>query len=74
MKTCQYIDKKDGEILCQLGLYGGKPKPHNCIACIKSGNNNPEFAKELKETHAKSHPSGKRRVSGCCDSAENPPT
>lgn len=66
--NCPYF--KDG---CSLGLFGGKPYPHNCAGCIKAGENNPEYAENLFAVHAKSHPTGKRKVSGCCDSALNPP-
>lgn len=40
---------------------------------MRAERNNPEFAKELFAKHELTHPPNVRRVSGCCDSAENPP-
>lgn len=57
---------------CELMLYGGKPHAGNCIACKSQGNNNPKFARDLFASREKTHPPTVRRVSGCCDSAENP--
>lgn len=67
MIDCQYY--KGG---CELGLFGGKPLPDNCRECILAGENNAAYAEKLREAHARSHPSTAPRVSGCCDSAENP--
>lgn len=58
---------------CKLGLFGGKPLPGNCRECIRAGENNPEYAARLFASREKTHPSGVRKVSGCCDSALNPP-
>lgn len=58
---------------CALGLYGGEPHPVNCIACVSQGNNTPEFAAALFASRERTHPPNVRKVSGCCDSAENPP-
>jgi hypothetical protein len=58
---------------CAIGLYGGSPHTMNCIACVSQGNNNAEFARKLFDSRARTHPVHVRRVSGCCDSAENPP-
>jgi len=74
MKTCKYIRDENGERSCDLGLFGGKPKPRNCIDCIRLGNNTPEFKAGLDELATKTHPSHRPKISGCCDSAENPPT
>jgi len=57
---------------CAIRLYGGEPRPVNCIACISQGNNNPEFADALFAAREKTHPPDVRRVSGCCDDARNP--
>ena len=57
---------------CQLGLFGGKPHAGNCRECVKSGENNPEYAAKLFAAREISHPSSAPKVSGCCDSAENP--
>lgn len=58
---------------CRLGLHGGKPLPGNCRACMAAGENNEEYAAKLFAAFERSHPPGVRKVSGCCDSAENPP-
>ena len=68
--TCQYLPTARK---CSLGLYGGNPHPVNCEACMRAERNNPEFAKELFAKHELTHPPNVRKVSGCCDSAENPP-
>lgn len=59
---------------CALGLYGGSPRPINCLACITQGNNNPDFVAALFATRERSHPPTASPVSGCCDDARNPPT
>jgi len=66
---CDYL--KDSR--CTLRLYGGYPSPANCIACVSQGNNNAEFARKLFDSRARTHPVHVQRISGCCDSAENPP-
>lgn len=58
---------------CTLGLYGGTPQAIACLLCISNLENNQEFANRLFESRERSHPPGARRVSGCCDSALNPP-
>ena len=58
---------------CAIGLYGGDPHAINCGACVSQGNNNAEFAEALFASREKSHPPNVRKVSGCCDSALNPP-
>ena len=55
---------------CKLGLYGGYPSPGVCQNCIKLGENNPEFARTLKERYKRSHPAGVSKISGCCDRAD----
>ena len=57
---------------CAIGLYGGAPHAGNCIACVAQGNNTPEFAARLFKSRERSPPPDARKVSGCCDSAENP--
>jgi len=64
---CQYY--QDG---CALGYYGGKPEHKECYVCRLKGEDNPECAEALFRRREKSHPSGKPRVSGCCDDARNP--
>lgn len=71
MKSCDHILDGDAGRMCNLGLYGGHPKPSNCIDCMRRGQNTPEHAENLKSIMESSHPEGIRRVSGCCDSAEN---
>jgi len=58
---------------CLLGYHGGKPLVGNCRACIEAGENNEASAKALFELVNVSHPPTKQRISGCCDSALNPP-
>lgn len=70
---CQYASiQKDG-ISCSIGVYGGKPKEEHCLRCISRGDNNPEFAAKLASLQKTTHPESAPKVSGCCDSAENPP-
>jgi hypothetical protein len=70
---CQYrIKGNRGHMnICQLGLYGGRVTDGGCRDCIKKGQNNPEYKKELFARAERSHPSTAKRVSGCCDSARN---
>jgi hypothetical protein len=63
--TCEHLTDNR----CKLGLYGGNPHRINCIACVTQGQNTPEFAAELRDTWARSHPEGVPKVSGCCDDA-----
>ena len=72
--TCphQISMDKTGRGKCSLGLYGGSPWLGNCLACIKAGENTPEFAAALFARVGKAHPSGKTKISGCCDDARNP--
>jgi hypothetical protein len=65
MITCKYYDGS-----CDLGFFGGKPLLGNCRACIEAEENTPEFAAILKERLERSHPPTARRVSGCCDRAD----
>jgi hypothetical protein len=58
---------------CRLGYYGGHPQMKECQLCMTEKNNTLQAAKTFFELMEKAHPSGKPRVSGCCDSAENPP-
>ena len=67
--TCQYLDSGT----CSLGYFGGNPRVANCKICISKGNNNPEAAAELFASRERTHPSSVPKVSGCCDSALNPP-
>lgn len=65
--NCEYLI--DGK--CSLGYYGGRPYPHNCAVCLRGGMNNPESAEKLFASREKTHPQEAKRVSGCCDSANN---
>ena len=58
---------------CAIGLYGGSPYTINCFACVSQGNNSAEFAEALFASRENTHPPDVRKVSGCCDSALNPP-
>ena len=70
--NCPFASIDKNSITCQLGLYGSKPKEHNCVRCINLGNNNQEFKEKLEKRRMSSHPPNQPKVSGCCDSAENP--
>jgi hypothetical protein len=65
--------KDTGRRICKIGLYGSKPYLGNCHACISAGENTPDFAAKLTDRAAQSHPANRAKVSGCCDSALNPP-
>jgi hypothetical protein len=66
---CQWFQTQN----CLLGFYGSNPQAIHCALCISNRENTPEFAAILKERMERSHPPTARRVSGCCDSALNPP-
>jgi hypothetical protein len=71
--TCKHQSRtaeKRFRFTCALGLYGGKPWVGNCNTCIQSGQNNEDYAKGLFDKAERSHPSGKPRLSGCCDRAD----
>jgi hypothetical protein len=74
MMNCKHQSRKVnyGPFACALGLYGGRPYLGNCVACIKSNQNNEEYVKTLRERELISHPPTAKRASGCCDSALNP--
>jgi hypothetical protein len=55
---------------CALGLYGGRPSAGTCLRCLGKGENTPEFAAALFARAERSHPSARRRISGCCDRAD----
>jgi hypothetical protein len=59
---------------CTLGIYGGSPQPIDCALCVSNRENTAEFAESLFARHNKTHPPTIRKISGCCDSALNPPT
>ena len=56
---------------CSIGLYGSYPSVGVCSNCIKRGENNESYAKELFSRYEKSHPPLVKKISGCCDSAKN---
>ena len=66
-KSCEFFQSAK----CALGYHGGQPHAGNCRACVKAGENTPEFAAALAARAELAHPSTARRVSGCCDSAKN---
>lgn len=71
---CDYRTSRKGlTSLCGLGFYGGKVTDGTCRRCVGKNQNNVAYQQELKAIHERSHPSTARRVSGCCDSALNPP-
>jgi len=68
---CQYQNEKKGDFyICNLGLYGGRATERTCATCIRKKQNNQEFATSLLERFAKSHPANRKRISGCCDRAD----
>ena len=70
--TCPHITSTTREYnVCGLSLYGGKPSHGTCARCIERGENTATYAQELKDRAARSHPTGRARISGCCDSAKN---
>ena len=74
MNCAHWIDEGRSGGGCALGMYGGhRISLGTCEACIKLGNNNEEYAKELFARFAKSHPEGVPRASGCCDNPKNYP-
>jgi hypothetical protein len=69
---CEHIKESTKQYnICGLGMYGGKPSHGTCRLCVEKGQNNAEYAAELAARAERSHPSGAKRVSGCCDSARN---
>ena len=64
--------KDTGRRICALGLHGSRPYVGACAYCITAGENTPEHAARVAARYEKSHPSQRRRISGCCDSALNP--
>jgi hypothetical protein len=72
--TCQYQSPRDKlGFTCSINRYGGRPHAIACQQCIANGENTEEFSRKLAAILERSHPSTARRVSGCCDSALNPP-
>jgi hypothetical protein len=70
--NCEHITTSFKEFnVCALGMYGGKPSHGTCKLCIERGQNNPQHATELAARAERSHPPTAKRVSGCCDSAQN---
>jgi hypothetical protein len=66
-------ETKVNSFICDIGLFGGFPYLGNCLACVAAGQNNAAFVIASKEQYERSHPPGQAAVSGCCDSALNPP-
>ena len=72
--TCPHQSPRDAVgFLCSLHRYGGRPHAVACQMCIESGENTEEFSQVLEARHRASHPPERPYVSGCCDSALNPP-
>jgi hypothetical protein len=71
--SCEHqIETKTKNLfVCKIGLYGGHPYIGNCMQCMNAKQNNEDYAKELNERRFSSHPVGRAKVSGCCDSAIN---
>lgn len=70
MISCPHYSREPGNRhngKCALYLYGGRPYAGNCLACVKAGENNETFAKELFARAEKAHPENKPKLSGCCD-------
>jgi hypothetical protein len=72
MNTCphQSRDRSTGHFRCAIGWYGGAPYLGNCMDCLANHRNTPEaFAAFLSE-HEKTHPPTAKKISGCCDRAD----
>jgi len=61
---------KNMPFVCNLGWYGGRPWIKNCVDCIKRGDNSPEAKAAFDTSLERSHPSNRKRISGCCDRAD----
>lgn len=72
MINCPYFTprtKDTGD--CSIGLYGGKKiSSGTCLKCIKLAQNTLEHAKAMEAIYEKAWPSGKARISGCCDRSD----
>jgi hypothetical protein len=76
MISCPHYTRELGNKhngICDLGWASGKPFIGECLRCIKESRNTPEAYAAAQARHALTHPAGVPRVSGCCDSALNPP-
>jgi hypothetical protein len=59
-----------GQFTCALGWYGGHPWLGNCFECLKRGDNTPEAKAAFDTSSERTHPSNRKRISGCCDRAD----
>jgi hypothetical protein len=69
---CVYQKKEPdkGRFFCSLGWYGGRPWIGNCIECLKRKDNTPEAKAAFDASSERAHPSNHKRISGCCDRAD----
>lgn len=63
-------DKLKHVYLCKLNFYGGQVTDGMCRKCIAANENNEDYARSLFLREQKSHPHGVKRISGCCDRAD----
>ena len=70
--TCAYQSRiRDrGQFTCALEWYGGTPWLGNCLDCINRGENTPEAKAAFDARADKTHPANRKRISGCCDRAD----
>jgi hypothetical protein len=66
----QFRTSDRGKFLCGLGWFGGHPWLGNCKECITAGRNTPEAKKLFDAKTELAHPSSRKRISGCCDRAD----
>jgi len=67
---CEFWRGKRDFGVCSMGFYGGRPSLGVCQQCISKGENNRAFAEALFAREKQAHPDGVRRISGCCDRAD----
>jgi hypothetical protein len=70
--TCVYQSRTrdKGQFTCALGWYGGRPWLGNCLDCMKRGDNAPEVKAAFDAKADRAHPANRKRISGCCDRAD----
>jgi hypothetical protein len=71
IRGCSYAyARQRDEIVCLLGWYGGLPSEENCRACVEEKRNNPDAKLAADAKADRAHPAHRRRISGCCDRAD----
>ena len=72
LKKCIYRSRtrERGQFECSIGWYGGHPWLGNCLECINRGENTLEAKAAFDARADKTHPANRKRISGCCDRAD----